>query len=476
MTTTTTSSAASIDAMNKKIQQNEGDQSLRSKMQNAYANQVNPPTKKKSMVVSTVFKEDPNTIMKAAEWHGKEDMRCISRPAPAITDDGDAIVRITSTAICGSDLHMYFGQVPLMVKGDIMGHENMGIVDKVGPGVKNIRVGDRVVVSGAIICGQCEFCEKKQFSLCDNINPSSAQEYLYGHRLTGIFGYSHQTGGFAGGQAEYLRVPMADNVLLPITNNSLKDDQVLFLSDILCTAYHGTELADVQPGTNVVIFGCGPVGLLAAMCSLKLKKAARVISIDNNPERLAMAQRIGAEPLKFDDYDSVTDEIAKRMPGGPDHIIECVGFRFPKTWFSKLQLKLGLETDSVDILKECIIACKKGGRIGLIGDYFGVTNGFPIGAMMEKGLTVSGGQVYVQKYWKYLLEQIENGVVDPSMIITDHMPLDEVAQAYNKFGHQEDGCIKVVLRTKFYMDQYNQGNTSTSTTTTTTSTGVNTRS
>jgi len=195
---------------------------------------------------------------------------------------------------------------------------------------------------------------------------------------------------------------------------------------------------------------------------LNLKKAARVISIDNNPDRLALARRIGAETLKFDDYSSVTDEIAKRMPGGPDHVIECVGFRFPKTWMSKVQLKLGLETDSVDILKECIICVKKGGRIGIIGDYFGVTNGFPIGAMMEKGLTVSGGQVYVQKYWKYLLEQIEKGVIDPSIVITDHMNLEEVSQAYHKFGHQEDGCIKIVLQTKFHPGRRNTATSSAS--------------
>jgi threonine dehydrogenase-like Zn-dependent dehydrogenase len=384
-----------------------------------------------------------------------------------ITDDSDAIIRITSTGICGSDLHMYFGEVKLMMKGDILGHEPMGIVDKIGPNVHNVKVGDRVVVAASMSCGQCEFCQKEQFSLCDNLNPSSAQEYMYGHRLTGLFGYSHQTGGFAGGQAEYLRVPFADNNLLVIKNQSLKDDQVLFLSDIVCTGYHGTELAQVQPNSNVVVFGCGPVGLLATMCSLKLKKAARVISIDSNPDRLALAQRMGAEPFKFDDYSSVTDEIAKRMPGGPDHIIECVGLRFPKTWTSKIQRAIGLETDSCDILKEAIIAVKKGGKIGIIGDYFGNTNGFPIGTMMEKGLTLSGGQLFAQKYWKFLLEQIEKGVIDPSIVVTEHMPLEEAAQAYHKFAYQKDGCIKIVLQTKFNPSRIGVTTSSTSTTTST---------
>jgi len=441
------------------IQQAVSDDSLFSKVQNMYSNLVNPPTSSVTPVVTTHYKEQAGVTMLASEWHGKEDIRVVSRPAPDVTDPADAVIKVTNAAICGSDLHMYFNSLSglgAMLKGDIMGHETMGIVDRIGPDVKNIKVGDRVIVSGAIACMKCKNCQAQRYSLCDYTNPSSSQETVYGHRLSGIFGYSHQTGGFSGGQAEYLRVPLADNNLLPIKNDKLKDDQVLFLSDILCTGYHGTELCQVQEGDVVCIWGCGPVGLLAAMCALKLKKASRVISIDNNETRLAAARKIGAETLNFSEFSSVTDEIAKRVQDGPDCCIDCVGFRYPKTLSTKVQMTLGLETDGCDVVKECITACKKGGKIALIGDYFGLTNGFPIGAMMEKGLTVAGSQVFVQKYWKYLLEQIENGVVDPSQIITDHMKLEDVAAAYKKFAHAQDGCIKVVLQTKFNTQNQNR--------------------
>jgi len=425
---------------------------LRGKLQKSFNDNLNTiPDADKKITVSTKFKEHSSLKMKAAEWHGKECIKLVERPAPSITDSSDCIVRITSTTVCGSDLHMYFNQLPgasvAMQVGDIMGHESVGIVTEVGPDVKNVKEGDRVVISAPISCGQCSYCKAEQYSCCDTTNPSKLQQYLYGHRTAGIFGYSHYCGGYAGVQAEYARVPFADINTLKITNDNLRDEQILPLADILCTGYHGNELANVQEGKTVCVWGCGPVGIMAQYVALH-RKAKIVIGIDNHPERLELAKKLGSCTINFDDVD-VTEEIKKFIPDGPDCCIDCVGYRFPKSWNQWLQQKLKLATDAIDVVRECVFVCKKAGNIGLIGDYFGVANAFPIGAFMEKGLTMSGGQLYCQKYWKHLLLLIERGELDPSFIFSHTMKFEEIDKAYDIFGHVKNGAIKIFLKTQF---------------------------
>jgi len=409
-------------------------------------------TKSRPITISTKYKEDPNRTMMAAQWFGTEDVRVNSIPAPDITDAGDAIVRITTATICGSDLHMYFNQLPAprgvgMQKGDVMGHESMGIVDRVGPNVKNIRVGQRVVISAPIACGQCEYCRDEKYSLCDTTNPSTGMETLYGYRTAGIFGYSHLTGGIAGGQAEYTRVPFADINLLPIPDN-ITDEQALLLSDVICTGYHGTELAEVTQGSKVVVWGCGPVGLAAAYLA-KLRGAATVISIDNDPTRLEKARSFGADTINFDEVKSVSDEITQRIPGGPSNCIDCVGYRFPKSMLSWVQMKLKIETDAVDIVKEMILTARKGAKLALIGDYFNYTNGFPIGAFMEKGQSMAGGQLWCQKYWHHLLSLIQSGDMDFTFLFSHRYRLSDIPTAYKTFGHHQDNCTKVIIKTDY---------------------------
>lgn len=434
----------------------ENPSSVTGQLQRAFQDTVNViPNVSSKISCSTKYKESSLIRMKAAEWHGKESIKLVERPAPTITDDNDCIVRITSTTICGSDLHMYFHQLPggtmAMHSGDIMGHEAVGIVTEVGPSVKKVKVGDRVVISALISCGECSYCKDEKYSSCDTTNPSKLQENLYGHRTTGIFGYSHFCGGYAGLQAEYARVPFADVNTLKITNSSLRDEQILPLSDILCTGFHGNELAQVSEGKTVVVWGCGPVGLMAQYMAL-FRKAQLVIGIDNHPYRLELARKLGSRTINFDEV-NVTDEIRRIIPDGPDCCIDCVGYRFPKTWNQWLQQKLHLATDAIDIVRECIFVCKKGGNVGLIGDYFDVANAFPIGAFMEKGLTMSGGQLYCQKYWKNLLHLVEKGELDPSFVFTHTMKLDEIEKAYDIFAHVKDDCVKVILKTDFGLEQ-----------------------
>jgi len=353
---------------------------------------------------------------------------------------------------------MYFNQVPgihPMHTGDIMGHEFMGVVDKVGRNVTNVAPGDRVVVSAPISCGTCEFCKKQQFSLCDTTNPSGQQEMTYGHRLAGVFGYSHLTGGIAGGQAEFARVPFANLNLLKIPEN-LDDDQVVGLSDILPTGYHGTVLAEVDSSKSVAIWGCGPVGLMGIQCCAKIHKAKMIIAIDRIPERLELAKRFGAtHTINFDEQDTLKT-IQQICPMGPDCGIDYVGFRYPKTWKSWVERNLHIQSDSCDVAAEVIWATKKGGNIALIGDYFMNTNGFPIGALMEKALTLRGGQLYCQKYWKFLLEKIADGSVDIRPVFSHRLPLDDIAHGYDIFAHQQDDCTKVVLKTDYGMQLMKQ--------------------
>jgi len=358
-----------------------------------------------------------------------------------VTEPGDAIIKITSTTVCGSDLHMYLGLVD-MHKGDVLGHEFMGVIEDVGSEVTGFKRGDRVVASAVIACGKCFYCDNGWFSCCDRTNPNDDMAKLYGHSIAGVFGYSQLTGGFDGGQAEYARVPLADNNLLKVPD-SLSDEKVLFLSDIVCTGWHACELGEVSEGQTVAVWGCGPVGLMAQAWA-KFRGAARVIAIDNVPYRLAVAKKLGSYVINFDKV-NVLDEIERLAPGGPDVGIEAAGFRFPKSLSHKLQTFVGLEGDAMDILTEMVKAVRKCGTIAIVGDYFYCGNQFPIGAFMEKGQTMRGSQVFVQKYWKELLGYIERGEFDPTFVITHHMPLEDGPKAYAMFHAKEDEALKIIL-------------------------------
>jgi threonine dehydrogenase-like Zn-dependent dehydrogenase len=404
---------------------------------------VNPLTASKCIITAKTART--NEKMKACVWRGAENMRVEEIPKPAITDPRDIVLKVTTTTVCGSDLHMYYNKIPgekAMEEGDVLGHEFMGIVESVGPQVHKLKAGDRVVVSAVIACGECMYCKRKQFSLCDVTNPSKQLEDMYGHRLSGIFGYSHLTGGYDGGQAEYVRVPLADINCLRVPD-SLPDDKVLFLSDIACTSFHATELGEVTPGKTVCIWGCGPVGLLTAQWC-KIRGAKRVISIDNDESRLNLAKKLGAEPLNFSQVD-VTKWILENIPNGPEVCIECAGFRFPKTPTQKEAIQVHLATDAADIITEMVKVCQKAGIISMIGDYFGYANDFPIGALMEKGITLRGGQVYVQKYWHEILKKIEEDIFDPTVVITHHMLFEKCAEVYKQFADHK--TLKVVLKT-----------------------------
>lgn len=386
--------------------------------------------------------------MKAVCWHGKNDVRVENVPDPSILNPRDAILKITSTAICGSDLHLYDGYIPTMQKGDILGHEFMGeVVDK-GPEVKNLNKGDRVVIPFTIACGHCFFCNRDMWSLCDNSIPDGKLvEKAYGHTPSGLFGYSHLLGGYAGGQAQYVRVPFADTAALKIPEG-LTDKQVLFLTDIFPTGYQAAEYCNIQPGDTVAIWGCGPVGQFAIRSAYMLG-AERVIAIDRVPERLAMAREGKAETINYEEIDA--GEALKEMTGGmgPDACIDAVGLEAHGTgldaFYDKAKQSLRLETDRPTALRQAIVACRKGGTLSIPGVYGGFVDKFPLGALFSKGLTVRTGQTHVHKYLKPLLERIQNGDIDPTFVITHEMSLEEAPQGYEIFKHKRDNCIKIVL-------------------------------
>ena len=390
--------------------------------------------------------------MRAVCWHGKHDMRVENVPDPKILTPRDAIIRVTSTAICGSDLHPYDGYIPTMQRGDIMGHEFMGIVEEVGRGVKNLRRGDRVVVPFPISCGNCYYCQNDQFSLCDNSNPNAAMlEAIVGYSGAALYGYSHLYGGYAGGQAEYVRVPYADVGPLKLEND-LPDEKVLFLSDIFPTGYQAAEQCGIQPGDTVAVWGCGPVGQFAIQSAFLLG-AGRVIAIDRFPERLAMARDIGGADVI--NYESDTDdlvELLKQMTGGrgPDHVIDAVGMESHGhgvyTALEKTKQSLKLQMDRINALRLAIQACGKGGTVSVPGVYIGLVDKFPLGQAFAKGLTLRMGQTHVHRYLKPLLGRIERGEVDPSAIITHPMSLDDAAHGYEIFQKKQDDCIKVVMK------------------------------
>jgi threonine dehydrogenase-like Zn-dependent dehydrogenase len=388
--------------------------------------------------------------MKAVCWCGVNDVRVAWVPDPEILDPRDAIVKVSLTAICGSDLHLYNGFIPTMREGDILGHEFMGEVVEVGNKVDNLQVGDRVVVPFAIACGNCFFCEEQLFSLCDNSNPNAwMAEKLYGHSPAGLFGYSHLMGGYAGGQAEYVRVPFADVGPLKISNG-LTDEQVLFLSDIFPTGYMAAENCAIEPGDTIAVWGCGPVGLMAIKSAFMLG-AERVIAIDRVPERLHLARvNSQVELIHYDEEDVV--EVLKEMTGGrgPDACIEAVGMEAHGTgldWaYDRAKQAVRLQTDRPTVLRHAIQACRKGGVVSIPGVFGGVVDKFPIGAAFNKGLTFRMGQTHVQRYMQPLLDHIEQGDIDPSFIITHRLPLDEAPHAYDIFEKKNDGCIKVVMQ------------------------------
>jgi threonine dehydrogenase-like Zn-dependent dehydrogenase len=388
--------------------------------------------------------------MKANCWMGKKRLEVLEVPDPKILNSRDAIVRITSTAICGSDLHLYNGLIPTMEKGDVLGHEFMGEVVETGPAVKNLKVGDRVVVPFPIACGACNMCQRDLFSLCENSNPNAwIAEKLMGHSPAGLFGYSHMLGGFAGGQAEYARVPFADVGPLKVPDG-LPDEKVLFLSDILPTGYMGAEMCNIQPGDVVAVWGCGPVGQFA-IASAKLLGAERVIAIDRFPYRLRMAaDKAGATDTINYEEESVL-ECLKELTGGrgPDACIDAVGMEAHghavMYAYDRAKQALWLETDRPLALREAILACRAGGTLSVIGVYGGFVDKFPMGALMNKSLTVRTGQTHVHRYLRPLLDRIERGEIDPSFVITHRMRLEDAPEGFDMFLHKRDNCEKVVL-------------------------------
>lgn len=389
--------------------------------------------------------------MKALVWHGVDDVRVDTVPDSQIIDPTDVIVKITSTAICGSDLHLLDGYQPTMKSGDILGHEPMGVVAEVGSAVKKLRVGDRVVVPFIIACGECFFCTKGLYSACERSNPNGDMAAkVMGHRVAGAFGFSHLLGGFAGGQAEYLRVPYADVGPQKIESD-LPDEKVLFLSDIFPTGYMAAENAGIEPGDTVAIWGCGPVAQMAIQ-SAWMFGAGRVIAIDQVAERLALAESAGrAETINFD-KEHVKERLDEMTGGrGPDRCIDAVGTEAHShgsldAVLDKAKKAVMLGTDRAHVIREAIMCCRTAGTVSCPGVYVGMIDKFPFGTAMNKGLTIKTGQTHVQRYTQPLLDLIEQGKIDPSFIITHRAPLADAPELYKTFRDKKDGCIKVVLK------------------------------
>jgi threonine dehydrogenase-like Zn-dependent dehydrogenase len=391
--------------------------------------------------------------MRANVWSGRNTVQVENVPDPKILNSRDAIVKITSTAICGSDLHLYDGYIPTMKKGDILGHEFMGEVTDIGRDVGNLKVGDRVVVPFPIACGNCNACRAELYSCCENSNPNAGiAEKLMGHPTAGIFGYSHMTGGYAGGQAEAARVPFADVGPIKI-ENGFTDEQVLFLSDIFPTGYMGAEMCDIQRGDVIAVWGAGPVGQFAIASAVMLG-AERVIAIDKYPYRLDMAlEKAGAtDIINFDEQPNVVDTL-KEMTGGrgPDACIDAAGMEAehghgPIHAYDRVKQAARLETERPHALREAVLACRSGGTISVIGVYGGLIDKFPIGAVMNRSLTIKSGQCHVQRYMRPLLERISNGEIDPSFVVTHRMELGKAPEGYETFKHKRDECVKVVLK------------------------------
>jgi threonine dehydrogenase-like Zn-dependent dehydrogenase len=389
--------------------------------------------------------------MRANCWEGARKVVVEDVPDPKILNQSDAIVRITSTAICGSDLHLFNGFMPTMEHGDILGHEFMGEVMEVGRNVKNLKVGDRVVVPFPIACGECWSCKNDMWSLCENSNPNAwIAEKMLGHSPAGVFGYSHMLGGFAGGQAEFARVPFADVGPLKVPDD-LPDEQVLFLSDIFPTGYMGAEMCDIKRGDTIAVWGCGPVGQFA-IASAKLLGAERVIAIDRFPYRLQVArEKAGADFTINYDETSVPEALLELTGGrGPDACIDAVGMEAHapgiKGLYDKAKQSMRQENDRLAALRQAILTCRNGGTVSIIGVYGGYDDKFPLGSVMNRSLTIKTGQCHVHRYMKPLLEHIEKGDIDPSFVITHKMQLEDAPVGFDIFNHKEDECLKVVLK------------------------------
>ncbi|MCP1170585.1 zinc-dependent alcohol dehydrogenase [Limimaricola litoreus] len=388
--------------------------------------------------------------MRALTFHGSHDVRVDTVPDPEIVNPRDAIIEVTSTAICGSDLHLYDGVIPAVQTGDILGHEFMGRVVDVGPG-STLKKGQRVVVPFTISCGQCFHCKIQQFSACDNSNPAEKQdltEPLYGHPVSGLFGYSHLTGGYPGGQAEYVRVPFSDvgPIVVP---EGMEDDEVLFLSDILPTGWMAAENAEITAGDTVAVWGCGPVGLFAVQ-SARIMGAHQVIAIDHHPRRLELARQMGAKVIDYSQTHVL--EALMEMTGGigPDAVIDAVGMEShgfaPDNILDSVKQKVGMGADAPHALRMAIMACRKGGRISMPGVYGGFADKFPLGALMEKGLQLRTGQTHVQRYTHDLMRRIQEGEIDTTFMISHRLPLEEAPRGYRNFKDNQNDWTKVVLK------------------------------
>ncbi|HCJ28801.1 MAG TPA: glutathione-dependent formaldehyde dehydrogenase [Pseudomonas sp.] len=389
--------------------------------------------------------------MRALRWHGKHDIRCDNHvPDPSIEDPRDAIIKVSSCAICGSDLHLYDGFMPGMQHGDIMGHEFMGEVMEVGSANKKLKVGDRVVVPFTIVCGECDQCRRGNFSVCERTNRNKdIADKVFGHTTAGLYGYTHLTGGYAGGQAEFVRVPYADvgPVVIP---DGMTDEQVLFLGDILPTGWQAAAQCDIQPTDTVAVWGAGPVGQFAIRSAIMMG-AEQVICIDNVPERLSMARAGGAITINFDE-ESVLERLKELTRGkGPEKCIDSVGMeahaaRSIDSMYDRAKQALMLETDRPHVLREMIYVCRPAGIISIPGVYGGLIDKIPFGAAMNKGLTFRMGQTHVNRWTDDLLKRIQEGQIDPSFVITHSVSLEQGPEMYKTFRDKHDGCIKVVLK------------------------------
>lgn len=387
---------------------------------------------------------DEHEQMNAIVWMGKKTVKYTKVPRPHIADPRDVVVRVTATTICGSDLHLYSGNAPTMQSGDIIGHEFMGIIDEIGSEVRTLSKGQRVVVAFNIACGKCDFCQRKEYSGCSETNPSNLQKKMFGTRTGALFGYSHLTGGVPGGQAEYVRVPFADVNCLPVPDD-VPDDKALFLSDVVPTAYHGAELADVHEGDTVAIWGLGPVGLICAKWC-QLRGASRVIGIECVKDRIDIAREtLGLQCINFAEQD-VVKTLLEWFPNGVDCCIECAGFEYATSLKHKMEMAIGLETDTADIFSEMFTVARCYGRVSIIGVYMGFANHFPVGAMMEKDLIIKCGQSPTQRYWKMCLDAIQRGELDPTIMVTNRGTLSEAPKLYDLFNRKKEGVLKVFLR------------------------------
>ncbi|WP_020068317.1 zinc-dependent alcohol dehydrogenase [Paraburkholderia caledonica] len=388
--------------------------------------------------------------MKALRWHGKKDIRCDTVPDPKIEHPRDAIIKVSSCAICGSDLHLYDGFMPGMESGDIMGHEFMGEVMEVGKENSALKVGDRVVVPFTIICGECDQCKRGNFSVCERSNRNKdIADKMFGHTTAGLFGYTHLTGGYPGGQAEFVRVPFADKTHVKIPDG-LSDEQVLFLGDIFPTGWQAAVQCDIEPTDTVAIWGAGPVGQMAIRSAVLLG-AKQVIAIDYVPERLSMARAGGAVTIDFKE-ESVLERLKELTGGkGPEKCIDAVGMeshatRSVDSMYDRAKQAVMLETDRPHVLREMIYVCRPAGTLSVPGVYGGLVDKIPFGASMNKGLTWRMGQTHVNRWTDDLLRRIQEGQIDPSFVITHTVSLDEGPRMYKTFRDKEDGCIKVVLK------------------------------